>query len=85
MAFLKRLSNLLQVIQKLFEHGTQDQRLRLVNKIKDCVPTLSFQMYGCRVVQKAIECVEEAEQLELVKRVETITERAVQDQNGGWE
>lgn len=42
-------------------------------------------MYGCRVVQKAIECVEEAEQLELVKRVETITERAVQDQNGGYE
>lgn len=38
-------------------------------------------MYGCRVVQKALETLGEEEQIEIVKRVENISEKAVQDQN----
>jgi hypothetical protein len=42
----------LQVIQKLFEHGTQIQKTVLANTMGGHVLTLSLQMYGCRVVQK---------------------------------
>jgi NifU-like protein involved in Fe-S cluster formation len=40
------------VIQKLFEHGDQNQKKILANKMKGRVLDLSLQMYGCRVVQK---------------------------------
>lgn len=43
----------LQVIQKLFEHGTQVQKTILANLMEGHVLSLSLQMYGCRVVQKA--------------------------------
>ena len=42
----------LQVIQKLFEHGTQIQKTVLANTMEGHILTLSLQMYGCRVVQK---------------------------------
>ncbi len=41
-----------QVIQKLFEHGTQMQKTLLANTLEGHVLHLSLQMYGCRVVQK---------------------------------
>lgn len=41
-----------QVIQKLFEHGTQVQKTVLANTMEGHVLPLSLQMYGCRVVQK---------------------------------
>jgi mRNA-binding protein PUF3 len=40
------------VIQKFFEHGDQNQKKILANKMKGRVLDLSLQMYGCRVVQK---------------------------------
>lgn len=42
----------LQVIQKLFEHGTQVQKTVLANAMEGHILPLSLQMYGCRVVQK---------------------------------
>lgn len=41
-----------QVIQKLFEHGTQVQKTVLANTMEGHILALSLQMYGCRVVQK---------------------------------
>jgi len=40
------------VIQKFFEHGDQNMKKILANKMKGQVLNLSLQMYGCRVVQK---------------------------------
>lgn len=55
------------VIQKFFEHGTASQRRMLAQQLKGHVLALSLQMYGCRVVQKALEVIEEPQQLELVQ------------------
>ena len=43
------------VIQKFIEHGAQDQVKALAERLKGQVLTLSMQMYGCRVIQKALE------------------------------
>lgn len=40
------------VIQKLFEHGDQNQKKILANRMKGHVLSLSLQTYACRVVQK---------------------------------
>ena len=40
------------VIQKFFEHGNQQQKKQLAEKMRGNMPFLSQQMYGCRVVQK---------------------------------
>lgn len=51
-SMIKLLSHSLQVIQKLFEYGTQVQKIALANTMEGHVLQLSLQMYGCRVVQK---------------------------------
>lgn len=40
------------VIQKFFEHGSQEQKKILASQMRGRVLDLSMQMYGCRVVQK---------------------------------
>lgn len=40
------------VIQKLFEHGDQQQKATLAKKMEGHVLQLSMQMYGCRVSQE---------------------------------
>ncbi len=40
------------VIQKFFEHGDQNQKKVLANRMKGQVLNLSLNVYGCRVVQK---------------------------------
>ena len=40
------------VIQKFFEHGNQQQKKQLAEKMRGNMPFLSQQMYACRVVQK---------------------------------
>lgn len=45
------------VIQKFFEFGTLEQKATLTERLQGHVPALSLHTYGCRVVQKAIECV----------------------------
>ena len=46
----------LQVIQKLFEHGTQVQKSLLASTMEGNVLMLSKQVYACRVVQKVSIC-----------------------------
>ena len=53
------------VIQKFFEFGSPDQKMSLANRIKGHVLQLALQMYGCRVIQKALESIPEAVQVSI--------------------
>ncbi|KAG6866930.1 hypothetical protein C0991_003846 [Blastosporella zonata] len=70
------------VIQKIFEHGTQAQRLRLAQAMEGRIHDLATQMYGCRVVQKAIECVLPDQQAIFIKELEPHILTCVKDPNG---
>lgn len=60
------------VIQKFFEFGNSQQIKLLCDLLRGNVVNLSFQTYGCRVVQKAIENLSPAEQvLDLILYIET--------------
>ena len=43
------------VVQKFFEFGNSQQMEVLLQSLEGNVVTLSFQTYGCRVVQRALE------------------------------
>jgi len=45
------------VIQKFFEFGTQEQKQMLAQRIRGHVLPLALQMYGCRIIQKALESI----------------------------
>lgn len=71
------------VIQKFFEHaGSIEQRRILADQLVGHVLTLSVQMYGCRVIQKALEVIEVDQQAKLVKELEGNVMKCVKDQNG---
>lgn len=43
------------VVQKFLDYGTDEQKMRMASLIQGSVKMLSLQVYGCRVIQKAIE------------------------------
>lgn len=45
------------VIQKFFEFGLQEHKQTLAQKLNGQVLPLALQMYGCRVIQKALESI----------------------------
>lgn len=45
------------VIQKFFEFGLPDHKQTLAQKLNGQVLPLALQMYGCRVIQKALESI----------------------------
>ena len=45
------------VIQKFFEFGTPEQKQTLAQRVRGHVLPLALQMYGCRVIQKALESI----------------------------
>uniref|UniRef100_A0A672RQQ9 Pumilio RNA binding family member 2 n=1 Tax=Sinocyclocheilus grahami TaxID=75366 RepID=A0A672RQQ9_SINGR len=51
------------VIQKFFEFGSVDQKLALATRIRGHVLPLALQMYGCRVIQKALESISSDQQV----------------------
>uniref|UniRef100_A0A674GET3 Pumilio RNA binding family member 2 n=1 Tax=Taeniopygia guttata TaxID=59729 RepID=A0A674GET3_TAEGU len=51
------------VIQKFFEFGSLDQKLALATRIRGHVLPLALQMYGCRVIQKALESISPDQQV----------------------
>ena len=59
------------VLQKLFEYGTPDQCESLAILLKGQAVQLAMQMYGCRVVQKALEYVGTPRLIELVQEFES--------------
>jgi len=50
--------------------------------MKGSVLQLSLQMYGCRVVQKALEQIESAQQISLVMELDGFILKCIKDQNG---
>jgi hypothetical protein len=65
------------VLQKLFEYGTRDQCEALASLLKGQAVQLSMQMYGCRVVQKALEYVGRERLVELVGEFDSPQVRAI--------
>jgi len=53
------------VIQKFFEFGTSEQKQLLAQRIRGHVMPLSLQMYGCRIVQKALESIPSEMQVQI--------------------
>ncbi|XP_035295472.1 pumilio homolog 1 isoform X15 [Cricetulus griseus] len=51
------------VIQKFFEFGSHEQKLALAERIRGHVLSLALQMYGCRVIQKALEFIPSDQQI----------------------
>ena len=54
------------VIQKFFEFGTTEQKQALAQRIRGHVLPLALQMYGCRVIQKALESIPPEHQVSFV-------------------
>ncbi len=54
------------VIQKFFDHGAPEHVRILADHLRGHMIELSMQMYGCRVIQKALESVDAETQTELV-------------------
>jgi hypothetical protein len=72
------------VLQKLFEYGTPDQCETLAALLTGQAVLLSMQMYGCRVVQKALEYVNTQRLITIVGEFENsqVLLRCVHDSNG---
>jgi len=72
------------VLQKLFEYGTPDQCEQLGLLLAGQAVNLAMQMYGCRVVQKALEYVNTERLMALVSEFESppVLLRCVHDSNG---
>ncbi|XP_008264048.1 pumilio homolog 1 isoform X13 [Oryctolagus cuniculus] len=72
------------VIQKFFEFGSHEQKLALAERIRGHVLSLALQMYGCRVIQKALEFIPADQQVinEMVRELDGHVLKCVKDQNG---
>ncbi|KAG4932406.1 hypothetical protein JHK87_046408 [Glycine soja] len=58
------------VIQKFFEYGSPEQRKELANRLLCQIPPLGLQMYGCCVVQKALEAIDLEQKAQLVHELD---------------
>lgn len=72
------------VIQKFFEFGTERQKIELSRAMQGSIVSLSLQMYGCRVIQKALENLEGylGEQAAMIAELKGQVLLLVKDQNG---
>ncbi|KAG8730851.1 mRNA binding protein puf3 [Ceratobasidium sp. 414] len=70
------------VVQKPFEFGSTKQQNLLLDVMEGHMLSLSLQMYRCRVVQKAIECVTVEQQVSFVQEIDVDVTRCVKDANG---
>ena len=72
------------VLQKLLEYGNPDQCESLAVLLSGQAVQLSMQMYGCRVVQKALEYVGTQRLIAIVSEFESppVLLRCVHDSNG---
>ncbi|KAH0891683.1 hypothetical protein HID58_054112 [Brassica napus] len=70
------------VFSEFIEHGTPDQREELVKQLAGQMVSLSLQMYGCRVIQKALEVIDVDQKTELIRELDGNVMKCVRDQNG---
>jgi hypothetical protein len=64
---VNRFGNFL--VQRCFEYGTKDQINGIANAIRGNVVALSMDMFGCHVIQKAFDCVDEEFKVAMVKEL----------------
>lgn len=70
------------VIQKFFDFGTDEQRFVLAGKLCGSVVGLSLHLYGCRVVQKALETLPDYLQAHILTELQEHTLECIKDQHG---
>ena len=70
------------VVQKLLEFGTHQMKTQLRDTLKGEMLPLSLQMYGCRVVQKALETLDEDDLPKLLIEFHHNVLSCIHDQNG---
>jgi hypothetical protein len=71
------------VIQKILDNSTNSPRKYFILKqLEGCFYELSLHMYGCRVIQKALEIVDEEEVLMIYNEVKVAIIKFIEDQNG---
>uniref|UniRef100_A0A914H2I8 PUM-HD domain-containing protein n=1 Tax=Globodera rostochiensis TaxID=31243 RepID=A0A914H2I8_GLORO len=72
------------VIQKFFEYGTDDQKAQLVDALRGHVLTLSLQIYGGPMIQKALKLVDKTSQMEIIEELtpRACVIRCIKDQYG---
>mmetsp|Transcript_11132 Transcript_11132/g.24127 ORF Transcript_11132/g.24127 Transcript_11132/m.24127 type:complete len:897 (-) Transcript_11132:327-3017(-) len=70
------------VVQKLYEFGTEGMKKDLKGTLEGNMLLLSLQMYGCRVVQKALESLDYDDLCELLQEFDSYVLTCIQDQNG---
>jgi len=70
------------VVQKLYEFGTEGMKRDLRGTLEGNMLLLSLQMYGCRVVQKALESLDYNDLCELLQEFDSYVLTCIQDQNG---
>ncbi|GKZ01175.1 hypothetical protein MPSEU_001068900 [Mayamaea pseudoterrestris] len=70
------------VIQKLLDFGTTDTKAAIRDTLKGEMVQLSFQMYGCRVVQKAFEGLADEDLPGLLGEFQYNVLSCIHDQNG---
>mmetsp|Transcript_5970 Transcript_5970/g.13564 ORF Transcript_5970/g.13564 Transcript_5970/m.13564 type:complete len:875 (-) Transcript_5970:281-2905(-) len=70
------------VVQKLYEFGTDSMKKALKGTLEGNMLLLSLQMYGCRVVQKALESLDYDDLCELLQEFDSYVLTCIQDQNG---
>uniref|UniRef100_A0A4W6F3A9 Pumilio RNA binding family member 2 n=1 Tax=Lates calcarifer TaxID=8187 RepID=A0A4W6F3A9_LATCA len=66
------------------QFGSADQKLALATRIRGHVLPLALQMYGCRVIQKALESISSDQQVisDIVRELDGHVLKCVKDQNG---
>ncbi|KAF3849992.1 hypothetical protein F7725_019711 [Dissostichus mawsoni] len=64
------------------QFGSADQKLALATRIRGHVLPLALQMYGCRVIQKALESISSDQQSDIVRELDGHVLKCVKDQNG---
>lgn len=70
------------VIQKLYELGTPSIKKELKGTLKGNMFSLCLQMYGCRVIQKAMESLDYEDLCELILEFDSNVLTCITDQNG---
>ncbi|GER47298.1 pumilio-like protein [Striga asiatica] len=71
-----------KLITDLFEHGNSEERMNLADQLRGQILPLSLQMYGCRVIQKALDVINLEQKTRLVQELDGHVLRCVRDQNG---
>eukprot|EP00210_Caulerpa_lentillifera_P003984 g3801.t1 len=70
------------IVQILLQNGSSIYRQNIATQIKENTLELTLHVYGCRVVQKALEVLEYDEKCEMMRKLERHIARCVKDMNG---